>query len=85
MIVTHTFQLTCRCPENGRLDSYVITVEVQDRVLLVEDIETAAAEYLGREIYQEDLATALSRSLGASATVTITGRHGIFETVATAP
>ena len=78
MIARHSFNLVCKCPTSGLMDSYCAVVEVHDRVLLCEDIEAVALEFLGRVAYQEELTKDLAERLNAR--VSMTGRHGMIET-----
>lgn len=73
MIVEHTLEVVTRCPVNQAWDHYWVTVRVT-RLLKTEELEAAAKEYLGKEIYQEVLTQEWSDRFDAA--VTTQARHG---------
>lgn len=81
MLAKHTFTLNGRCPVNGELDFYTITVET-DQVLEVHAMVETARNLLADPILQEDFTVQLATATGAK--VTTACRHGQVHTVVTA-
>lgn len=74
MQAVHKLMIHARCPIENRVDYYEVTVEC-DRMIKVEDIETAVANHRGSTDSQESLCQALYSEI-SSARWTLTGRHG---------
>lgn len=79
--VKHTFSLNGRCPVDGALDYYTITVET-NRVLEVHAMVGTARRLLSEPIFQEDFTARFAKEIGAK--VTTAGRHGEVFTEVTA-
>lgn len=62
------------CPVDNRVDYYEVIVEC-DRVIKVEDIETAISYHRGTQQTQESMCQALYAEI-SSAKWTLRGRHG---------
>jgi len=81
MLVTHKFSLSGRCPVNGDIDYYAITVET-DRMIEAHSMVSTARELLSAPTFQEDFTKALASAIGAK--VTTACRHGHVFTEVTA-
>ena len=77
MQVKHRLTMLAKCPVNDGRDEYAVTVET-DRVVKVEDILAAVADYADKAAFQEDITRELARRLGVK--VTTVGMHGTVET-----
>jgi len=78
MQVTHTLQVTARCPVDGLPDVYTLTVRTS-RVVTVEAILEAAAHVRDLLVYQEDLTQRIHRELACE--VETVGDHSGVRTV----
>lgn len=79
MIVTHTLQISARCPVDSLPDVYLCRVRTR-AVLPVEDILAAVKKATAEARYQEEIAQALHRLLACE--VELTGWHsGVFTRV----
>ncbi len=78
MTCTYTLMITAKCPRDDSLtDVYGMTV-TSPRMIEVESILRAVAEYTKRAVYQEDLAEQLALWLDAE--VELTGVHSSVRT-----
>lgn len=72
MRVEHTLEVTALCPVDGLPDVYALTVRAA-RVVKVEDILAAAAQFAGEKLFQEELTQRVHRSLACE--VETVGHH----------
>lgn len=64
MINTYEIEITCLCPVDDLPDVYHLTVTAR-RVIPVESIIAAVAEFSDKKMYQEDLCQSLHRKINA--------------------
>ncbi len=72
MINEYSTEITCVCPVDDLPDVYQLVVTAR-RVVPVEDIIAAVAEFRTKKLYQEDLCQALHRKINACCV--LTGYH----------
>lgn len=64
MINQYEIEITCMCPVDDLPDVYQLTVTAR-RVIPVEGLIAAAAEFREKKLYQEDLCQAIHRKVNA--------------------
>jgi NADPH-dependent 7-cyano-7-deazaguanine reductase QueF len=64
MINQYETEITCMCPVDNLPDVYHLTVTAR-RVIPVENIIAAVAEFREQKLYQEDLCQAIHRKINA--------------------
>jgi len=64
MLNQYETEITCMCPVDNLPDVYALTV-IAKRVIPVETIIAAAAEFRDQKLYQEDLCHAIHRKVNA--------------------
>lgn len=81
MRTTHELGATALCPVNGKRDFYIVKIELNDKIVPVEEIIDEISIYANVEILQENLTQVLASTL--KATVETQGLHSSVRTTCT--